>query len=468
MDTKLKRGMMYVFIGSIVNLLFRLAVNFILPKFLSVESYAMIKTYQLYISYASLFTIGYIDGMYIEYGGREIKSIETKELVNNLSVCRTFQIILSVIFVMISIIVKNTMLLLFSISIVSTNLISYFHNLYQATGMFKSYSKITSYTSIFTFVINIFLVFIMKCDNATYYIVGYILLNTCIWVLLEYKTKKTLGEIKALYFSFEVFFRNVKKGIALTFGQLSSVILTGLDRWFVKIFMSVIDFAEYSFGVSIENFLTIAVTPITVTLYNGFCQRREKGYVNKLIEYIILFATFLISVAFGAKFILEFYLQKYSDSIKIIFILFASQIYYIIIKSIYVNLYKAAKLQKKYFIKLVIIIVMGIVTNYIFYKFIKNKEAFAFATLFCAIIWFILAKLDFKQYKIRFNTYIFLAIETILFILLGFYVESVIAFVIYIVFTIILSYFLMNESFKYIVGLILTYVKKRIGKKSHP
>lgn len=462
MNEKLKRGMIYVFVGSIVNLIFRLAINFILPKFLSVENYAIIKTYQLYISYASLFALGYIDGMYIEYGGKDLKTIDSDELVKNVSVCRTFQLILSMVLITISIIIKNIMLLLFSISIVSTNLIAYFHNLYQATGNFKSYSKITSYTSLFTFAINVILIFIIKCDNAIYYIIGYILLNTCIWILLELKMKMKLRNIKVFYFSFKVFFKNVRSGILLTLGQLSSVILTGLDRWFVKFFMNTIAFAEYSFGVSIENFLTIAVTPITVTLYNGFCQNKEEKYVNRLLELIVLFATFLISVAFGAKFVLENYLQKYNGAIKIIFILFAAQIYYIIVKSVYVNLYKATKLQKKYFIKLVIIIIMGIITNYVFYKIMKSKEAFSFGTLFCAIIWFILSKLDFKQYKIRINTYIFLFLETALFILLGFYIKSIIAFVIYIFASTIFAYFFMNESFKYAAILILKYIKKKI------
>ena len=44
----LKKGIMLVFIANLLNLVISLVNGFILPKYLSVESYADIKTYQLY------------------------------------------------------------------------------------------------------------------------------------------------------------------------------------------------------------------------------------------------------------------------------------------------------------------------------------------------------------------------------------------------------------------------------------
>lgn len=58
------------------------------------------------------------------------------------------------------------------------------------------------------------------------------------------------------------------------------------------------------------------------------------------------------------------------------FLLFAAQIFYIVIKSIYVNLYKAQKKQSIYFIKLTAIIVVGFVFNVICYNLYKVKESF--------------------------------------------------------------------------------------------
>ena len=48
MDKRLQKGIIAVFLANAINVLFSLATNFLLPKFLSVESYAGIKEFQLY------------------------------------------------------------------------------------------------------------------------------------------------------------------------------------------------------------------------------------------------------------------------------------------------------------------------------------------------------------------------------------------------------------------------------------
>ena len=42
-----------------------------LPKYLSIETYAGLKTFLLYTSYVGILHFGYVDGIYIRYGGKE-------------------------------------------------------------------------------------------------------------------------------------------------------------------------------------------------------------------------------------------------------------------------------------------------------------------------------------------------------------------------------------------------------------
>ena len=44
----IKKGLAYVFLATGIGFVINLATNFLLPKFLSVETYADIKLYQLY------------------------------------------------------------------------------------------------------------------------------------------------------------------------------------------------------------------------------------------------------------------------------------------------------------------------------------------------------------------------------------------------------------------------------------
>ena len=54
--------------------------------------------------------------------------------------------------------------------------------------------------------------------------------------------------------------------------------LTTMDRWFVKFLLDTYAFAQYSFAVSVESFLNLAITPVTTTLYNYFCQENNKTF----------------------------------------------------------------------------------------------------------------------------------------------------------------------------------------------
>lgn len=80
----MKKNIIIVMLANIVCLLINLITNFVLPQYLPIESYAEIKTYVLYISYAGFLSLGYNDGMYLKYGGKVLKDISSINLGNNI------------------------------------------------------------------------------------------------------------------------------------------------------------------------------------------------------------------------------------------------------------------------------------------------------------------------------------------------------------------------------------------------
>ena len=143
-----KKGIMYVFISNIINLIINLFTGFVLPKLLSIESYANIKLFQLYITYIGILHLGFADGMYLKNGGKSIKEINSKEILNEFKTFKIFQFVITIIAVTISIVFKNKILLFCSIVILPINVGNYIRNLYQAIGEFKRYSKFTNINTI--------------------------------------------------------------------------------------------------------------------------------------------------------------------------------------------------------------------------------------------------------------------------------------------------------------------------------
>ena len=466
MDRKLQKGIVAVLIANIVNVFFSLATNFLLPKYLSIESYAGIKEFQLYVSYVGLFHFGFVDGIYLKYGGKNLEKKVDAQFYTDLSPMRFFQVAVTLSALVVACVLNDRILMLFALSILPQNMANYFKFLYQATGEFDLYGKAMNLTTISTFILNMVLLFIAKTDNMFWYISGYVILFFSIWGILENTFYKKHEIEKGKKFSYSVLKENIQAGFLLTLGNLSSVFLTSMDRWFVKILMNTMAFAQYSFAVSVENFLNLAITPVTTTLYNYFCRENDQEAHKRVYRYVVIFATLVPTAAFPVQFILDTFLKKYIDASRVVFLLFSAQMFYTVIKAIYVNLYKVQRKQKIYFIKLVIILGVGFAFNCGCYAVMKSKEAFALGTLLSAIVWFFMSLIDFKYLSKNINIYLYLFIELIAFLLTGFYLMPVLGLAVYIVITILLCAILMNQTFRELIihgkGIMTKFGKGRM------
>lgn len=417
-DIRIKRGMIYILIANILTLIINLITNFLLPKYLSVNTYASIKTFQLYLNYVGVFHFGYVDGIYLRYGTNEDVSLsKLPQLNDSLVSLLIFQGVITVACIGLSLFVKDSVLLYFSFSILPYNLVGFIRILLQAVGKFVYYRKITNIIAITTFIINLIFIFLCKYDDYRVFLSGYIAVNAVIafFIIGYFFLHSTVRKIRIKSIIFEIV-TNTRLGIFLMLGNLSSFILSTMDRWFVKFTLDNFNFAMYSFAVSIENMLNLAISPVVIPLYNFFCREENQKSIRMVHKIICVFSSFLISSAYILAIFVSRILPKYSSSLQIVFWLFAGQSVQIVIKAVYINLYKVRKQQKKYFNKLVFVIVFGAVSNAVLFSLIKSAEAYAMGTFLCAIVWLILSAMDFAQDGIDLRDYIFVALYCLLFI----------------------------------------------------
>lgn len=447
MDKKLSKGIAVVFFTNIISLVFNLLINFLLPKYLNVENYAGIKTFQLYSSYVGLLHLGYVDAVYLRYGGKELTRKISASFSTNLSTMRIFQIVVTAIVLIISIFTRNPLLCLFALSIFPVNMASYYKCLYQATGEFSLYGRIMTISTIMLFLANIVSIFAFRTKNYLYLVFAYVIIYFLVWMVLEKQFYSSYNvERPSQIFSLTELIDCIKKGIFLTVGNLASLFLSSMDRWFVKLLLDVVDFAQYSFAVSVQGFLNIAITPVTTTMYNYFCRERNVEKITYTYEMICVFSTMLASAFFAVKFVLQYYLQNYLGSTEVIALLFGAQIFSVIINSVFVNLYKAEGRQRDYFIKLVAVLILGFLMNVFFYRIFSNKEGFALATLISTIVWFIISILDFRKLKISINSILFVSFQLIVLILVGIKLHAVLGLVVYLVFEVVFGFIFMKKS----------------------
>ena len=462
MESNLKRGLILVFSANIVNLVFNLLTNFLMPKYLSVDSYAAIKTFQLYTTYIGIFGLGAADGMYLRYGGKQLQKIDRCKLRTGLYSFRILMLLESVILFPLSFLLKDKIIIAFTLTIMSTNITNYFKNLYQAVGEFKKYGKILNWTTIATFAINMILLFIVDTDDYFLFLLGYVLVNAVIWIVLEYNIHNLFenDNVEKVLFSLRLLINDIKSGILLMIGNFSNILLSSMDRWFVKIMMDTVQFAYYSFAVSLEGFLNVAITPITTTMYNYFCTHLKPNDIIRVRRYVLLFGTIIIAAAYPAKFIIELFLKNYIGSVSVMFILFSTQVLYVMIKGVYINLYKAVKKQNTYFFRLMLILIIGAALNYIFVRIYPYKEAFAVGTLVSAFIWLLLCIFDFKEYEFKIREWVYIISEILIFIISGVLLNSVIGFIVYVLFTLLMMRVFMHDEGKELIRIVKSMINR--------
>lgn len=441
----LKKGIFYVFLANSINLMISLITGFVLPKFLSIETYSDIKLFQLYITYIGILHFGFVDGMYLQYGGKDYQVLDASEMKNEFKTFKVFQFVIMLFAIVISVFLKNKILLFCSLVILPVNVGAYLRNLYSSLGQFKKYSNLTNINTLSIFAINLFLLFIIKTDSSTIYIVGYVIAYFIYWAILEFESRKFLGKIKSKVEK-KYLKRDIQAGFLLMIGNFCNVIFTSIDRLFVNNLMGAIQFAFYSFAVSIENLMGVFITPISVTMYNYFCKYKSKKNILKIKKVIIIFAVFVICCLFPAKFIIELWLPKYYNSISVLCILFGAQLFSIIIRCIHVNQYKAFGKQNKYFIIMMLIVGLSIVLNAIFYFINHSMESIAFATLITNIVWFIIGEISFKDYRYKKFEYFYIVFELILFLVCGMCFNSIVGGIVYLIISLLVSWIIMKDS----------------------
>lgn len=442
----MKKGIINIFFGNFVFMVFGVLNNFILPKYLSIDAYALLKSYMLYISYAGFLGLGYTEGMFLEYGGKTVEQVKSIGFGDKFRTFLVMQIIVGSGILVVGIAKGDGVIMLCALGVLTTNIINYFKNFTTAVAEYKMYSVITSFEKIAIFVLNVFLLFVFRTDNYVYYVC--VLIFVCLLEIV-YVMWKIARKSERIYKG-KVCFAQLKNcvgmGFVLLLGNGISTLFTGIDQWFIKILMTNKAFAIYSFAVSMERIVALFITPITTVLYNYFCRKDEKKDFVFLQQALVLWGFVILLVTFPLKWIVQVYITNYAEAIDIIAILFCGQALNCIINGIYVNVYKA-KQQQGFFLKqMLTMTVISIALNIILWIVFKNMICIAIATLITKMIWLIVCEIQCVEYRYSLKANVSICLYIISFIGSAAISNPFVGFMTYVLAVVVISLVLMKET----------------------
>lgn len=413
----LKNNIIRVFSANFLSMIAGIVISFIVPAILSVENYSYLKTYTFYVSYITFFSLGFVDGIYLKYGGKNEFEINRQDLKNEHRFYIITQLFFAIIIFFIGAFNKNIVLIITALTIIPLNVSGFYKLYYQATGNFKNYAIVSYIYTLAYFIFNVILSVIMKSDNYILYCLSVLFANGIVFLIFEYKFYKENRGIKS-YFDPKVI-ENIKVGFFILIGNMSVILFYAVDRWFIKIFFGVADFAYYSFALSMLNVINILVSSISVTFYNYLSKGENESKIKKLKKYFLILGSGASLGYFIFAAIISLFLNKYNPSLRIISITFASYPYMIVINALYVNLYKARKNEKKYVLVVFKMVAISVIYNIIAIGIWRRPEAIALATTLSFITWYIYSMKDFKYLTSNIKEVAYLSI-----IMVGFLIFS--------------------------------------------
>ena len=216
----LKSNILRIFSANFLTMISGIIIGFVVPAVLSVDSYAYLKTYTFYLSYIGLLHFGFIDGMYIKYGGKELEVLDKREFKLEHIVFIFIQIIITIFFIILAFYKSDIIVLLLALSILPINTVSFFTLFYQSVGEFKKYANISYVYTLIYLVINVLLAIVFKSKSYILYCIASILANGVVFLYLEYKFFMEFNKIKVKYD--RKVWNNIKVGFFVLLGKQKS------------------------------------------------------------------------------------------------------------------------------------------------------------------------------------------------------------------------------------------------------
>ena len=416
--------------GSNILLLFASTLNnFVLPIVLSISDYANYKTYILYASFCGFFHLGYVDGINIKYGGKEIKEINNKTFWGEHHFFLLTQLIVTVLFLGCSYISKSFVMALFALTIMPTNMQSFFLFFAQAVGQFSVYAKCVILVPLLMS-ISTCIVFISHLSyNYIPFCVIHLLCYVFSWSLLTILIKKVLPWSSRLEFRNE---KNnhisiVKSGFFIMMGTIVFGFFSTMGRWLIKWNLDDESFAVYSMAASMLGFVLIFVNAVNKVFYPYLCRNREDKKKNEILVDLLLFlATMSLPFYFLLKFFVDRVLPDYSAAIEIVKILLMTLPSVIIIQSYYINLYKAKRLERVYLRDSIVYTLLSVVINSLAMFIFKNLIAMAIAAVICSYLWFFVPNRIIYQPEHRFTKLVYFILVFIVYVIADMFFHNVI------------------------------------------
>lgn len=314
----------FSFLANIFSAVTSVLMILVLPKVMTMEDYGTWQLFMFYFSYVGFFHFGWIDGIYLRYGGQYYEKLNKAIFGSQfclLAILFLSESILVNIFLSTSIIhnsVLEFIIRLASIAAVFVNILTFANFTFQLSDKIKEYAR----NIVLEKFITLLLIAACVCFNKIRYDeIIYITLisNFVVMCFALYSMRDLIFVARdSLHNAIVEAWENISAGSKLMLSNIAGMLILGIIRFGISQGWDIITFGKVSLTLSISNFLMVFISAVSVVLFPILKRinqdRLAEIYVllRRVLSYSLLA---LLVTYYPLKMLLGYWLPKYSDSL---------------------------------------------------------------------------------------------------------------------------------------------------------
>lgn len=444
--------------ANILSLFVGVLTGLIAPKLLGVEQFGYWQIFLLYINYVGLLHFGFNDGIYLRYGHYDYNELPKERFRSYFAFLTISQgmiaaLLCIAVYFFVGDKIRFWIFFYVLINLVLINLTTFFAFTNQITKRFSVYTRLLVASKV-VYILAVLGVFLTSQHVHMQFILIHTIVNVLTLAAYIYKSPDLVfGPRERIRDTWRDMFKNISIGFFVMIGNFMALAIIGLDKLFVERFLTLQDFAMYSFAAAMISVVILLLNAVSTAVYPYLARIDNEGILKTLYEkagrLIFLFSGLALAGYFVFSFIVEWFLPQYVSALPIALLLFTTTYLRAKISIIGANYYKALHLQRQYTFNNILALCLGVVTNAIAIVIYRDNVAIAVASVVAFHLWYLYTEEFFKKrmgVNARKETLANLGL-TAVFLLIGFLIESwYIGLIVYIlIFLLIVGLFFFKD-----------------------
>ena len=314
----------FSFCANIFSMFVSMLMILVLPKIMTMEDYGIWQLFMFYFSYVGFFHFGWIDGIYLRYGGQNFSALSRKTFGGQFWL---LLILLLVEFAIVNIllisgIIKNSILIFVlrvsSIAGVFYIIFAYVNFILQLSDKIKEYARNIILERFLILLLTLICITLIetKYDKVIYVTImsEFLAMSFGLYTIRDL----IFVERDTFYNAMNEAYFNISAGSKLMLANIAGMLILGIIRFGISQEWDIVTFGKVSLTLNISNFLMVFISAVSIVLFPILKRINQDrlAEIYVLLRNILSYSLLAMLITYyPLKILLLYWLPKYSDSL---------------------------------------------------------------------------------------------------------------------------------------------------------